>query len=215
MKASPPSSRAYVQGRRAETAAANGARIVAAARDLFLETGLEPTLDAVAERAEVTVQTVLRRYGTKEGLFAAALSAGLDEVAAQRGAVAAGDVAGAIDNLLDHYDAWGDRSLRLLWLEGRSPAAGSVVASGRALHRDWVLAIFGPLLDGLAAPTRRLRVASLVTVTDVHVWKLLRRDQGLSRAETRTALIDLVEGLVARGPGSRRTRPAAARGASR
>jgi AcrR family transcriptional regulator len=204
VKTSGEAKRAYVQGRRAEAARETGERILAAAMALFLESGVEPTLDAVAARAEVAVQTVLRRYGSKEGLFAACLARGSSEVAAQRGAITPGDVPGAVRNLVAHYDEWGDRALRLLAMEDRGPAAAEVVASGRALHRDWVAMAFAPQLAACDARVRRRRLAQLVTVTDVYAWKLLHRDQGLSRADTRRALTELVEAVL-------RTPPEAAR----
>jgi hypothetical protein len=37
------------------------------------------------------------------------------------------------------------------------------------------------------------RLAQLVAVTDVYVWKLFRRDQGLSREAAERALRDLVD----------------------
>lgn len=188
--------RSYVQGRRAEAARETGERIMEATVALFMESGAEPTLDAVAARAGVAMQTVLRRYGSKEGLFAECLARGLSEVSAQRGAITPGDVPGAVRNLIEHYDEWGERSLRLLAMEGSGPTAAQVVASGRALHRDWVATAFAPQLEGRGAAERRRRLAQLVTVTDVYAWKLLRRDQGLSRAQTRLAITELVEAVL-------------------
>jgi AcrR family transcriptional regulator len=187
------STRRYVQGRRADASAATAARILSAATELFLESGQEPTLDAVAARAEVAVQTVLRRFGSKDGLFTACVEAGSREVAAQR-AVRPGDVPGAIDNLLEHYDTWGERSLRLSSLEGAGPAAARVVASAREVHRTWVTTTFEPQLRAVPPEVRRVRTAQLVAVTDVYTWKVLV--QQLSRAETRAALLDLVERLL-------------------
>ncbi|GEM32498.1 TetR/AcrR family transcriptional regulator [Nocardia neocaledoniensis] len=51
-------------------AARNQARIVAAARELFADHGLEITLDDVAERAGVGVGTVYRRFANKKELIA-------------------------------------------------------------------------------------------------------------------------------------------------
>ncbi|MGS2805936.1 TetR/AcrR family transcriptional regulator [Nocardia sp. MW-W600-9] len=50
-------------------AARNQARIVAAARELFADHGLEITLDDVAERAGVGVGTVYRRFANKKELI--------------------------------------------------------------------------------------------------------------------------------------------------
>lgn len=193
---SPTLARAYVQSRRAEAAAETGVRIEAAATAVFFELGGLPTLDAVAARAGVTVQTVLRRYGSKERLFATCVERGAREVETQRGSVVPGDLGGAIDNLVAHYDEWGERSLSVLRLERESAASRAVATRGRAVHAAWVAAAFGPCLSALRGKARARRLAQLVAVTDVHVWKLLHIDQGLDRQETRAALLDLVLCLV-------------------
>jgi AcrR family transcriptional regulator len=65
--------RPYVMSARAEATARTGERILDAAIDLFWE---QPTdrlsLEDVARRADVSVQTVIRRFGGKDGLLAAA-----------------------------------------------------------------------------------------------------------------------------------------------
>ena len=72
----------------------NRQRIIAAARDLFAQRGLEPNLNDVAHHAGVGVGTVYRRFGTKEALLEAIFEAGLDELAALAQAA------------LRHDDAW-------------------------------------------------------------------------------------------------------------
>ncbi len=73
-------------------AARNRAVIVAAARDVFAEHGLEAPLEAIAARAGVGIATLYRRFPTREKLVAAAL---VDQVAeyaaAARQALAAPD----------------------------------------------------------------------------------------------------------------------------
>ena len=65
--------RAYRMVARAEAAEATARAIIAAARRLFSELPYdEVSLPAVAAAAGVTVQTLLRRFGSKDGLFAAA-----------------------------------------------------------------------------------------------------------------------------------------------
>jgi AcrR family transcriptional regulator len=184
-----------VQRRRAENAVATGRRILDAAVTTFVATGDEPTLEAVAAHAGVTVQTVLRRFGSKGGLFEAAAAAGTARVAEERGVVAVGDVAGAVRNLLDHYERWGDVALALLAAETRRPALAAATAGGRRVHREWVERVFAPWLDALPGSERPRRLAQLVAVTDVYVWKLLHRDLGLPRAEVDATLLDLLDHL--------------------
>ncbi len=188
-----PDRRIYTQGQRAEKTAASTERILETTRTLVLDLGHVPGLDVVAAEAGVSVQTILRKFGSKEGLLRASAESAMARVSAERNAVTPGDVSEAIDNLLDHYDAWGDRSLRLLSLEGQGPTFATLLAGTRALHRAWVERAFGPQLAALALDIRGRRLAQLVALTDVYVWKLLHRDQGLDREDTRTALTELIE----------------------
>jgi AcrR family transcriptional regulator len=55
-------------------AARNRAAIVAVARDVFAEQGLEAPLEAIAARAGVGIATLYRRFPTREKLVAAALT---------------------------------------------------------------------------------------------------------------------------------------------
>lgn len=168
-----------------------------AARDLFWE---QPTaqirLEAVAQRAGVTVQTLIRRFGTKDDLFAATVRREHDAVRAQRDRVEPGDVPSAISTLLDHYEDYGDRVLRLLTEEDAVPAIRLITDDGRQVHRDWCSLVFEPFLTPLDPSTRRRRNAQFVAVCDVYTWKLLRRDLGLSRAQTQTALEELLAPLT-------------------
>src|SRR4051812_10772155 len=84
-----------------------------AAEAAFRESGWEQaSLEAIAHRAGVTKQTLLRHFGSKDGLREAASRRALAAVSAQRLAAPTDDVAGAVDNLLEHYAAYGEMSLR-------------------------------------------------------------------------------------------------------
>lgn len=60
----------------------NRQRVLAAARELFAEKGLEATLNDVARHANVGVGTVYRRFATKEELLEAIFADGMDQLAA-------------------------------------------------------------------------------------------------------------------------------------
>ena len=180
---------------RATAAAATGERILEAAAEVFYEKADLP-LDDVARRAGVTVQTVIRRFGGREGLFAAGLERESRRVADQRDTAPVGDVAAAVRVLLDHYEEYGDKVLTLLAIENRSPAAAEVVRQGRLLHRGWCERTFAPALAGLDEASRARRLAQLVALADVYTWKLLRRDAGLSRDDVELALCELLDPLM-------------------
>ncbi len=60
----------------------NRQRVIAAARELFAEKGLEATLNDVAHHANVGVGTVYRRFDTKEELIEAIFVDGMDQLTA-------------------------------------------------------------------------------------------------------------------------------------
>lgn len=189
--------RPYRMVARAEAAAATHARIVEAALLRLSERPFdEVSLADVARDAGVTVQTVLRRFGSKEGLAEAATELGLERVRARRWSAPPGDVGGAVRALLAHYEEWGERSLRFLAQEERVPAMRRVVAVARALHHEWVDHVFaGRLARERGAARARLR-ARLVAVTDVCTWKVLRRDLGLDARAAGAAFRELVEAVA-------------------
>jgi AcrR family transcriptional regulator len=150
-------------------------------------------LSAIAARAGVSERTVLRHFGSRDGLLAEGIRENLARREAERFALPAGDVPRAVAALVDQYEAFGDRILRLLAEEGIDRRIDDGLARGRELHRRWVVEKLGPLLDGCDTPTRRRRIAQLVAVCDVYTWKVLRRDSGLGRAETERSIRELIE----------------------
>jgi AcrR family transcriptional regulator len=189
--------RPYRMGARAESTAATGEKILDAAELSFFESdGEEPTLADVAERSGVTVQTVLRRFGSRGGVLTAAVARMAARVSLQRGAAPVGDPAGAVKNLIDHYEEVGDKVVRMLEESSRNKAIRQLTQLGFAYHREWCKRVFAPTLEALDPAERALRTAQLVAVTDVHVWKLLRRDQRLGRERTERAMFEMVEPLT-------------------
>lgn len=191
-------SRPYRMQARAESAAETHRRIVEAATRLFVDRHYdELSLAEVAGAAGVTVQTVLRRFGSKDGLIDAAATLGLEEVRRSRFAPPPGELDEAVRNLVAHYEAWGDRSVRFLSQEERVPAMKRLVTAGRALHQEWVDHAFGPYLRKARGPARERLRARLVAATDVYAWKIVRRDLGLDARATELTLRELLAAILA------------------
>lgn len=200
MKTKPHRPRPYRMVARAEAAAATGERILDATVDVFWEhpTG-QLSLDDVARRAGVSVQTVIRRFGGRDGLMAAAGEREAEKVRRQRDTAPVGDAEGAVRVLVDHYEETGDRVLKMLAEEERVPGLRTIADRGRALHRAWCARVFAPALAGLTEAERKRRLAQIVAVCDVYTWKLLRRDASLGRRQTELAMRELLEPLMQGG----------------
>jgi AcrR family transcriptional regulator len=193
--------RPYDNTRRAADAARTADRIGDATEALMLAGPLrDVTLQAIAARAGVTVQTVLRHAGSRQGCLDAVADRVRARVHAQRGHTAPGDVDGALASLLDHYEAEGRLVLALLAQETDDPLARAAVEEGRAFHRAWVLRCFGPQLgtraDGDLDRADPVRVDALVAATDLFVWKLLRLDLGRSPEAVRAVVERLVRAAL-------------------
>ena len=193
-------SRPYDTRKRASAAAETGRRILQATEDLFMEGPLaDVTLNAVAARAGVTVQTVIRRFGDRQGLINATAESVSARVAGQRGGAPAGNVRAAVDNLVEHYETTGALALILLAEEETSAVLASITAAGRDLHRQWCERVFGPFLEPLkGTPDHDRRLAQFVAICDVYTWKLLRLDAGLSSDHVALSLIEMLEPFTRR-----------------
>lgn len=194
-----PRKRPYRMAARAEAAAATREKILQATESAFDELQFDDlTLAEVAKRAGVSVQTILRHFGTREELLMATLQHSAMQMAGSRGIVPSGDVEEVVDGLVDHYEEFADRLLRLLAQEDRQPALRFLTDIGRQFHLEWCKEAFAPALTGLRGAERTRRAYQLAAITDIYVWKILRRDRGLSRPQTKLAIRELLEPLMER-----------------
>lgn len=179
--------RRYTMTSRALKAQETRERIRGAAMELYVERPIEDfTLEDVARRANTTVQTVLRAFGSKEDLVLAALT-GLAQSGTPLKPTNPGDVAAAVRAHFDIYETVGDVVIARLGDERRIPALKPALEQGRAGHREWVAKAFAPYLRDNPELFEMLNV-----LTDVYVWKLLRRDRGLDRAAAETIVINMI-----------------------
>lgn len=169
-----------------------------AASNEFIEGNwLKASLDSLSAKAGVTKQTLLRHFGSKDGLLAQALMHSGRQIRDQRWSTPTSDIGGAVENLLDHYEEWGERSLRIgAWLSG-PPMLAMISRAARQVHYEWVEYAFALWLDGLDEEHWTQRRAALIAICDVHTWSLLSHDLGLDRAQIHAILADLIERLVA------------------
>jgi AcrR family transcriptional regulator len=189
--------RPYTQVKRArEQQRTRGALLDVADREFLTGRWEQASLEAMAGRAGVTKQTLLRHFGSKEGLLEEAMRRGYERVHAERFAAPIADIAGAVENLLGHYERWGAGALRIGATDGAVPAIAELGQRARQLHYEWVEHVFGPRLSCYRGEGRARRRAALIALCDVHTWWLLSHDLALSREEVGATLVAAIRRLL-------------------
>jgi AcrR family transcriptional regulator len=169
----------------------------AADAELYEDRWQQTTLQALSAKAGVTKQTLLRHFGSKDGLLLQALIRGAAHVLEQRWSAQPGNIDLTVENLLDHYEQWGERSLRIgAWQRGATPLA-KLSQTARQVHYDWVDFAFAPQLQALDARLRARRRGALIALCDVQTWWILSHDLALERADVHATLTDAIERLLA------------------
>ena len=126
----------YTMLARADGMAATRDRIVHDMLQLALEQAYEDiTLAAIAQAADVSHQTVLNHFDSKEGVAAAAAELLAQQTGEARAKARPGDVKGAIGVLVGEYERIGDAQFVIVraYDELCSPAAATVQALTRKI----------------------------------------------------------------------------------
>lgn len=191
------SPRSYQQKARAELAEASTRRIVEA----FLKRAESEWFDKVrledvAADADVTVQTVIRKFGNKTGLLDAAHKH-MGKTVMVRRITTPGDVERAVDALTRDYEEAAPLILRLLDQEQMHQALKPVLDAGRRGHREWLEQTFAENLNALSAARRQAMLDALVVAADIYVWKLMRIDMGRSLAAYKQLVKQMMQAVLA------------------
>lgn len=190
------SSRTYTKVARAEAEQQTRAALIAAADEAFLSgPWVRVSLESIAQSAGVTKQTLLRHFGSKDGLLEQTLRLAIPRVEKQRLSAPTDDIPGAVDNLLDHYEQRGGRAMRSTNLDLGGPLA-ELAQISRQFHYDWIDHAFGRWLAPVPSAERARLRAALIAICDVQSWSILAHDLGLSRAEVRATLILCIRRLL-------------------
>lgn len=191
---------------RAAATEATRAKILASTHALMLELSYEElTLRKVAAHSGVAFQTVLRHFGTKDGLITAvAESASAEEYELR--VARPGDPADVASTLCNRYEAIADATTTWEALEDRVEAVAEALRIAREGHQAWMATMFADALAPLSNAERRRVLAQLYVATDINSWRLLRRRLGHSAADTTHVMTALIEGVITQGPTANRTR---------
>jgi AcrR family transcriptional regulator len=184
---------------RATKAAQTEKKILAAARNLWVELPYhEITLEKIADRAGVTVRTILRKFESKEGLFVAGIEHEEASSILSRNEDPSKPISETLVSLLNEYEQMGDASIRTIMASDSVPVAKKILEKGRIVHKAWCENIFSAYLPPKNSPNYSIQLHAFIAATEFYLWKLLRRDIGLSLKETLTVFQNMIEGLILR-----------------
>lgn len=189
--------RAYQMSERAKQVARNDRKIMNALSDLWIELPLsEITLDIISQKSGVTVRTILRKFGSKEGLLKACIEKDADRFTIKRKEVMPGDLNGILDALLEEYEHMGDALIRTLTVEYNFHSTQELLHKARTMHREWCAYVFEPYLPTETSESYETVLLAFIAGTEFYLWKLLRRDLGKSREQCRKIFLFTLESLV-------------------
>ncbi len=189
--------RRYQMTVRAASVAETADRVLDAALALWAEEPFDRIrLDVLAERAEVTVPTIVRRFGGKAGVIVALVERELTVLLATRRSGARHSTPRVIGDLVDHYEAYG---LMILKMYAEAPVITglpTLAGRARAQHLQWCRDTFADRLPPSEPITTARRLAQITALCDATTWRILRHDAGLQPAQIRVALLELFEPLL-------------------
>ncbi len=192
MKGNP--GRTYRMTARADAAERTGERIKDAMLRRFTELPYDRIrLEDVAADAGVTVQTAIRRFGSKHGVLAATVERELTRLATERAAALGSSPQATLHSLVRYYEDHGALILKLYAEADQAPGVPELASRARGYHVTWCREAFSEALEqGLDKRTRKRRLAQIVAICDATTWRILRFDGQLSPQQTEQALMEML-----------------------
>lgn len=174
-------------------------RIAEAALELFKARDYDDvSLNEIARAAGVSHQTVLNHFESKAGVLPACAEVFSEHVAALNSDVEPGDPLSVVRVTCDRYEQIGDVNARWADLAPRVAGLEPLIAAGRRNFQSWLADVLSEHLPDDDPAERQRVLVGLHAALEVHTWRFLRRDLGLSRADTEAQLCDLVLGVLER-----------------
>ncbi|VVB46718.1 Transcriptional regulator, TetR family [Beijerinckiaceae bacterium RH AL1] len=193
-----PTRRRYEKRARADATSALRARILdALLAALQVDDYDLITLNALAESAGTTRQTIIRLFGGKDGVLAALFERFDTQVAARRFTAGDGDLAVLAHCVIDDLEKSGGLVLRLLRQESRVPIIAQRFAEARKQHLAILARELAPLLERLDPSEAETALLQARAVTDTLFWNVLRKDMKLDAAAAEATLLDLLRKIFA------------------
>ncbi len=177
------------------------AAVVDALLDLIGEGDLQPTAQAVAARAGVSVRIVYFHFEDHAKLFATAAARHSERILAD---IAPISDAGSLPARLDNFVALRARVYERVFnvrraarlYEHLAPHVANTLAFVRALKREEAERVFARELSALPPSLRRDRAAALGAVTSFNSWESLHAHQQLPLEDARRVWRGLIAAVL-------------------
>jgi AcrR family transcriptional regulator len=190
-----------VDGRRIRSQRSRTA-VARALLDLVRETRQMPTMDAVADRANVSRRSVFRHFADTNELIVAATQLQRDEVFARfhsRDISSLPEpelitaVAQRLGRLWEYISPVRDvaRSMR-----AQNPVIDQMLREDEGTHRNYLNTVFSTSLSLAAEADRELFLRSMVLASSWPTWIGMRRDQQLTVVEARRVMEHTLRSLL-------------------
>ena len=190
-----------VDGRRIRSQRSRSA-VARALLDLVRETRQMPTMDAVADRANVSRRSVFRHFADTNELIVAATQLQRDEVFARfhsRDISSLPEpelitaVAQRLGRLWEYISPVRDvaRSMR-----AQNPVIDRMLREDEVTHRNYLNTVFSTSLGLAAEADRELFLRSMVLASSWPTWIGMRRDQQLTVVEARRVMEHTLRSLL-------------------
>lgn len=176
--------------------------MVTAYLDLVAETGRQPTIEEVADAAEISVRSVYRLFPDADSLIRAAVKDRADalrpllQVDVAPTAALPARIAALVARRARAYDQV--QAFRSV-VKGQlhlHPAVAELLEESRTALRSQAVGLFGKELSKRTGAARNDLVEAVELITGWSAWDALRRDQGLSAARARRVVESSVLALL-------------------
>lgn len=172
-------------------------RILAAVKALAMEYWLdEITLFQIAEKANVSIQTLFRHFGSREQLIQHAVSLISSEIMAQHAIPEEVSVQSIVSNLIDYYELNGQWIIRLRSQAERLAKYEEFQAGWQESHHKWIQNSFAIYLQALTTVSKNELEDTLFGLTDVHFWYVYCHELRKSKQELNLIWIRILRSLL-------------------
>lgn len=151
-------------------------------------------LEQIATDAGVTVQTVLRRFGSKSALVCALVVREAQRIADTRAGAPPADLAAVVAELVDHYERYGALISKMYAEAPAVDGLPELAQRAREGHTEWCASVLRALAPRAASDA--VRLAQLVVALDATSWRILRLERELSQEQTAAAIHGLAAAAV-------------------